>query len=224
MAESSRAAQEISADGVSVAMTGKALAEMMSLSRPDFTAAGVAMVEVDGAMVELRQSAGRLREVVKAIESIAFQTNLLALNAAVEAARAGESGAGFSVVADEVRNLARRCSDSVLSTGGLISGLLGGIDLGAARAQQAQQVVDRLVAGSERMEGEVNSMKVANDRQSEGLRRMASSLQDLDTMTQRSAAASEETTATATELSGWAASMRDIVTGFRELVEGKRVA
>ena len=182
------------------------------------------MVEVDGAMIVVRESAGRLREVVKAIESIAFQTNLLALNAAVEAARAGESGAGFSVVADEVRNLARRCSEAVLSTEDLIAGLIGGIDLGAARAQQAQQVVNRLVAESERMEGEVNSMKLGNDRQSEGLRRMASSLQDLDTMTQRSAAAAEETAATAAELSGQAESMRDTVSAFRELVEGRRGA
>ena len=55
------------------------------------------MVEVDGARIVGRESAGRLREVVKAIESIAFE--------------------------DEVRNLARRCSQAVLSNGDSIAGL-----------------------------------------------------------------------------------------------------
>jgi methyl-accepting chemotaxis protein len=73
--------------------------------------AGAAMqsaTETNAIVTELGASSAEIGQVIKAITSIAQKTDLLALNATVEAARAGEVGAGFAVVANEVKELAKQ--------------------------------------------------------------------------------------------------------------------
>ncbi len=74
----------------------------------------------DGEMKSLADSAQRIGDIVKLIQTIAEQTNLLALNATIEAARAGDAGRGFAVVASEVKSLAVQTAKATEAIGGQI--------------------------------------------------------------------------------------------------------
>lgn len=95
----------------------RAIAEAVCAQASDARADAEQMTSVIDRVIE---NGKRTTAVVRAIDEVAFQTNLLALNAAVEAARAGAAGAGFAVVAEEVRNLATRSAEAAKSTATLI--------------------------------------------------------------------------------------------------------
>ncbi len=77
---------------------------------------------------QLGEYGQQIGDIVKTIDEIAAQTNLLALNAAIEAARAGEQGRGFAIVADNVRNLAERSSESTKEIATLIAKVRAGTE------------------------------------------------------------------------------------------------
>src|SRR6478736_3881387 len=84
--------------------------------------ATTSMDQLVKAVQQIADTSERTKKIANTIDEIAFQTNLLALNASVEAARAGEAGAGFAVVAEEVRQLAMGAAEQSASIGRLIEG------------------------------------------------------------------------------------------------------
>ncbi|WP_040477122.1 methyl-accepting chemotaxis protein [Halanaerobium saccharolyticum] len=101
--------------------------------------------EVSDSIGELGILSEEIGNIVNLINGIASQTNLLALNAAIEAARAGEAGRGFSVVADEIRNLAEESSKATEKIEELIKDIQEGVDNSVGKMNETEEVVQSSV-------------------------------------------------------------------------------
>jgi len=159
------------------------------------------MQRMTAAMDGIKTSSAEIAKIIKTIDEIAFQTNILALNAAVEAARAGEAGAGFAVVAEEVRALAQRSATAARETAAKIEVALQKSNEGAATSTEVATMLAEIVGQVRTMDTLVVEIAKASVEQSQGLDQITKAMTEMDRVTQANAATAEESASVAHELS-----------------------
>ena len=103
--------------------------------------------EAAKAIKDIEKSAADVLKVLGSLSRIAGDTNLLAMNAAIEAAHAGKSGAGFAVVAGEVRSLAASAANETKKIKDLVLEMDGRVHKGVASSEATSQAFLSLSGG-----------------------------------------------------------------------------
>ena len=178
------------------------------------------MKALGASMHRVSETSQKTTKIVSAINEISFQTNLLALNAAVEAARAGEAGAGFAVVAEEVRSLALRAAEAARETSVLLEENTETIRQSVEGAERADQALNQVGDAAAKVTALVGEIAQASSEQAQGIQQMNQAMSSMDQTTQETAAGAEQTAATSQEMNAGAGELHRMINDLSSLVDG----
>jgi methyl-accepting chemotaxis protein len=218
--ETSAASSEINSMAQRNTENSRATADMVTQSQARFEETNRSLEQMVHAMDGIASSSQKISKIIKVIDEIAFQTNILALNAAVEAARAGEAGMGFAVVADEVRNLAQRCAQAAKDTSELIEDSIQKSRGGKTKVDQVADAIRTITAESAKMKILVDEINLGSIEQARGIDQITRSINDIEQITQSSAASAQQSAGAAQQLNAQAHTMEDVVERLTVMVDG----
>lgn len=172
------------------------------------------MKEMVEAMGRISEASHKIGNIISEIENIASETNMLSLNASIEAARAGEAGRGFSVVADQIRQLAEQSSKSAVDTRALIEGTMREVENGNKVAERAVESLAVVVEGIRKVADSSKELSTISSNQMATMKEAELGVDQISDVIQTNAAVAEESSATSEELSAQAVSLDELIAKF----------
>ncbi len=170
--------------------------------------------EMGVVMLNMQACGDQIVRIAKSIGDISFQTNLLALNASVEAARAGRHGKGFTIVAEEVRNLAGRSSQAAQETSTIMQETIKQVELAAAVAGRINAIFAEMQTYIQESEDLLVKIVDASSDQSGGISHLTVALHEADQAARDNMEQVDEILKTASRLAGQTRQLRQLLSDF----------
>jgi cell division protein FtsL len=198
----------------------RACGEAMRLAEDEVAEGSRAAKAMQEAMEGISTATGEITHILQAMEGISFQTNLLALNASVEASRAGEAGAGFAVVAEEVRNLALRSSQSSAGAAAMVNDAMNRVEAGNTAAEKLSEGFARITKVVDQVSEQMRGIEATSVEAVESLGSVAGFMDELGKTVERNDNLARRSRETARELSEGAETIGGASDALAGLVSG----
>jgi methyl-accepting chemotaxis protein len=183
LADQSRAGLIVASDAIGKGRERTKAARALEREAAQLAAdAAMAIQRTDAAVTGLGSATVQIDKMVSAIEDVSFRTNLLALNAAVEAARAGEKGAGFAVVAGEVRTLAQATQKAAREIRAVVGSSRQQSSQSATETEQLKKIISGLGRYLENLSNETDMIAGALDEGGGAIARLGSNVNAVGTV------------------------------------------
>jgi methyl-accepting chemotaxis protein len=179
---------------------------------------GSSMTQLMQSMQEISHASRETQKIITTIDGIAFQTNLLALNAAIEAARAGAAGAGFAVVANEVKNLAMKSADAAKNTAGIIEITVKKVHEGSASVSKAGETFFKIESDAFKVSELISEVAENSDGQIKSVSRINNSISEVEKLVSRNALSGEELASTSERMNEQSIRMNEFIGELVSLV------